>query len=126
MDHLAAGRDVPEAVVGRKLLHQLEENERKLAQMPGNADLLELRLSMLAETLSQAASYVHIARRHVHVDSLNRVFEEPSPDTHPISFVEVKVDRKPPLERVLVALRIHRSALQPVELKLEDAARLLG
>ena len=83
-------------------------------------------LSMLAETLSQAASYVHIARRHVHVDSLNRVFEEPSPDTHPISFVEVKVDRKPPLERVLVALRIHRSALQPVELKLEDAARLLG
>ena len=126
MDHLAAGRDVPEAVVGRKLLHQLEENERKLAQMPGNADLLELRLSMLAETLSQAASYVHIARRHVHVDSLNRVFEEPSPDTHPISFVEVKVDRKPPLERVLVALRIHRSALQPVGLKLEDAARLLG
>lgn len=126
MDHLAAGRDVPDAVVGRKLLHQLEENERKLAQMPGNADLLELRLSMLADTLSHAESYVHIGRRSLHVDSLNQVFDDASPDTNPISFIEVKVDRNPPLERVLVALRIHRSALQPAGMRLDDAARMLG
>lgn len=126
IDHLAAGSNVPGTVEGRKLLHQLEENERRLAQMPGNTDLLELRLSMLAETLAQPESHVHIIRRELHVDSMNHVFEDASSDTHPISFIEVKVDRNPPLERVLVALRIHRSAVQPVGLRLDDAVKMLG
>lgn len=126
IDHLAAGSSVQASVEGRKLLHQLEENERRLAQMGASSDLLELRLNMLIETLLQPEKYVHIDKHTVCVDSMNRVVEETQLDGNPISYVSVKVDRTPPLERVLVAMRIPRTIVQPVGLRLDDAAKLLG
>lgn len=125
IDNLAAG-GAHGNVEGRKLLHQLEENERRLTQMKGYEDLLELRLSILTEVLYNPENYLHIQQRTLHVDSMNRMVEAGSPDSNPIRFVSVRVERNPGQERALVALRVHRMAHEPVGLRLDDAVRLLG
>jgi len=125
IDHLMAS-STSSSVETRKLLHQLENNERKLAQMGGSDDLLELHLSILTETLFAPEKNIHIEKRSALLDTMNHVVEPGTPDSRLIEFVTVRADRQPPMERVLVALRIHRSAVQSAGLRLDDAARLLG
>lgn len=125
IDNFTAG-GAHSTMEGRKLLRQIEENERRLAQKEGYEDLLELRLSILDDVLRNPEAFVHIQQRSLSLDSMNRIVEDGAPDGNLIRFVSVRVEREPARERALVALRVHRMAQEPAGLRLDDAVRLLG
>lgn len=112
----------------RKLLHQLEDNERKLNAHGGSVSLLERQLELLREVLLMPAESLEIERRQHRVDSMNRVLRDDEPDGALVEYDFVRIKRiDQNVERAFLPVRVPRPVGGPCEqLRFDEAERLLG
>lgn len=110
----------------RKLLRQLEDNERRLKEMGGGDTQLERELELLRGVFADAARLIEIEARHLHVDDMNRVCP-PEQGGDPIEYVLVRIRRDAgDIERAFLPVRVGRQLPQEPGLRLDEAAVLLG
>lgn len=107
-----------------RLLHELEENETRLAALGCPSESLDRQLDYLAEVLAEPMEYVSVERRQVYLDSMNTVVE---PDLgEAVEFGIVTFRRQQPVTRAFLPLRIDRSLIgEGRKLTLEGAERWL-
>lgn len=110
----------------RKLLHQLEANERKLKAMGCSSGGLERQLDVLREVFSAPAALIEVTQCTVRLDAMNRVVTA-AQDGCDITYNRVRVKREDaPVERAFVPVRVQRCLPAEAGLQLDRAAALLG
>lgn len=111
----------------RKLLHQLERNERQLHAMGGSDTQLERELEVLHEVFADPARLIEVAARRLYVDDMNRVRPGDDRNGTPIEYVLVRVRRTGTVaERAFLPVRVSRHLPQETGLRLDEASALLG
>ncbi|MDQ7990665.1 MAG: hypothetical protein REI09_13605 [Candidatus Dactylopiibacterium sp.] len=106
------------------LLHELEENETRLAALGCASDGLERQLAYLEEVLAEPMRYIRVEHRSMRVDSMNMLVEAPHGEE--ITFGVASFDRRQPITRAFLPLRIDRALIgDGRQLRLENAERWL-
>lgn len=108
-----------------RILHQLEDNEMRLAALGSASESLDRQLDYLAQILAEPMEHVQIEHRRVRVDSMNVVVDNDH-DGEVIEFGVARFARKQPVVRAFLPLRIDRRLIgEGRKLTLENAERWL-
>jgi len=107
-----------------RLLHQLEENETRLAALGCPSESLDRQLDYLAEVLAEPMEYVSVERRQIYLDSMNSMVDSTQGEL--VEFGVVTFRRQQPLARAFLPLIVDRSLIgEGRKLTLEGAERWL-
>lgn len=126
LDHMLQEGQATGNTDSRKLLHQLETNERKLKALGASDSQLERELELLRAVFAAPAERIEVQPRQLHVDDLNQVLDENQGGTL-IEYDLVRVRRDAEtIERAFIPVRVGRQLPQASGLRLDEASALLG
>lgn len=107
-----------------ELLHQLEENETRLAALGSPAETLERQLDYLAEVLADPERSIRYELRCPCLDNMNKIVEASRGEQ--IEFGFVSIGGEPPRQRVFLPVEVDRSLIgDGRKLRLDHAERWL-
>ena len=110
----------------QKLESALLENERQIEDLGSAQAMLEDDLECLIQVLSNPERYVRIESRQMHLDTLNVVVDEKSPDaSSSVVFSLAHLTGVPRNQRAFVLARFSRAELPEEKIDFDSAARLL-
>lgn len=126
LDHMLNDSQTPGSTDTRKLLHQLEANERKLKTMGASDSQLDRELELLRTIFAAPTDYISFEPRALRVDDMNQVVSDEQAGTR-IEYDLVRVKRlDETIERAFIPVRVGRQLPQPTGLRLDEASVLLG